>query len=348
MSPAPPQSTGSARNTPSPARNERPVRNKLWQRFALLSLTRIARYVQRIPRSRALRFGERFGDFAFTLCRLIIRRPYDYAHRNLRLTGMPHPGATFAEREAFLRRVFQHFGKGLVEFLRVPAVTHAEKESYTALTGYEHFQEALTSGKGVVIVTGHLGNWEHIASFAGKLGVPLTVVARETEEEGFAAWIKESRENAGYRVLHRGASLREILKILKRGEAIGILPDQNADDVFAPFFGIPAGTTTGPATLALYTGATIIYGHCVFDPGDNYHVRIYPPVEAVSTGNRVEDVSRITTRINQLLENDIRQYPEQWLWVHNRWKNAFEEGYRKRAWGGDIPEDILRRWNQED
>ena len=322
---------------------------RLWQRFAVIILLRLSAWLQHFPREKILRFGERFGRFAFFVCRYISRRPYQYAHRNLRLTGFPHPDATDAEKDAFIRRVLQSFSKGLMEFLRIPGARNEEMNSYTTAEGMEHYEAALAAGKGVIIVTGHFGNWEHFASFAARQGVPLTVVAREPEDPLFAAWVKNQREAAGYVVLYRGASMREILRILKRGEVIAILPDQNGDDIFVPLLGIPAGTTTGPATLALHTGAAIVPGYCAFQPDGTYHIRLLPAIDTSATGDRKADIARITAEINRFLEDAIRRYPDQWLWLHNRWKSAFDPYNRLRAWretNGEIPPEIARKWKE--
>ena len=160
-------------------------------------------------------------------------------------------------------------------------------------------------------------------------------------------------QNGGVTVARKGGPVRELLAILKRGDALGLLPDQNSGDLFAPFFGVPAGTVAGPATLALHTGAAIIPTYCVRLPDDRYRLMILPPIDTTATGDREADARRIMTDVNAALESVIRQYPDQWLWIHNRWKSAFEAENRSRAWpDGVSPEEnpvadvIWQRWQR--
>ena len=332
-----------AENATKPSAREAGTRR--WQRFLLAVLTRLSLYLQRAPREKALRFGERFGALAYLVCRYFVRRPYDYAQRNLLLTGFPRPNATKAERDAFIRRVFLHFGKGCAEFMRIGVVKDEDMISFTDAEGMEHFVNARKLGKGVVFVSGHFGNWEYIARYIALNDLPLTVVAREPEEPGFAAWVKNLREEAGYAVLYRGASLRGLLRVLKENEIVGILADQNGDDLFVPFLGLPAGTTVGPATLALRTGAALIIGHSILQPDGRYRTKILPPLDTHSTGDRSADIDRITREMNCCLEEMVRECPEQWLWLHNRWKSSFDKDNRARAWeNGEIPPEIMRKW----
>jgi len=318
-----------------------------WQRVVLAILTLLSKRLQRMPRAKAMRFGERLGAFIFAVNRLFVKRSHHYALRNLRLTQFPRPDATLAEREAFIRRVFIQFSKGLVDVLRGPSLTREELHRIVKAEGMEYTEEARRAGKGTIVITAHFGNWEMLGRYLAAEGIPLTVVAREPEDPAFAAWVHQMREGAGMSVAYRGRSVRELLSLLKANKAVGLLPDQNSGDVFTPFFGLPAGTATGPAALALHTGATLIPSYCVRLPDDTYRLLLLPPISTHATGDKNADILRITTEVNCVLESVIRQYPDQWLWLHNRWKSAFEEGNRERSWPDGLNHDIWRLWQGE-
>ncbi|GAB4457793.1 MAG: lauroyl acyltransferase [Armatimonadaceae bacterium] len=308
----------------------------------------LGRRFQQMPRRRAMRWGERIGNFVYTVSRVAFRRPHRYAHRNLRLTEFPHPEASAAERDRFIRQVFIHFTKSLVDFLRAPTLSTEEMCRIVRAEGVEHLHSALARGKGVLLITAHIGNWEMLGRYIVHLGCPLTVVAREPENPDFAAFVHRVRESGGYREMYRGSStVREMLTLLKRNEGVGLLPDQNSGDLFIPFFGVPAGTVAGPASLALHTGAALLPCYCVREPDDTYRLIILPPTDTAPSDDKQADSVRIMTEVNRILEDMVRQYPEQWLWIHNRWKSAFEEGNRARAFPEGLPDALAQRWTRD-
>lgn len=324
-----------------------PVNTQRWQRFILNIMLFAAQRFQQMPHHKAMQWGERLGKFAHFFTRNFAKRPQKYAHRNLHITGFPHPEMSGQERDAFIRHVFIQFAKSMVDFLRAPALTDVEIESLIRIEGLEHIHAAREKGKGFIVASAHLGNWELAARCLVREGWPITVVAREPENSDFAGYVRQMRESGGYRVLYRGSStIRQMLSLLRKNEGIALLPDQNSGDMFIPFFGIPAGTVAGPASLALHTGATLLVGYCVRLPDDTYIFRIHPPISTHSTGDKDADFHRIMTEVNQNLESAVREYPDQWLWIHNRWKSAFEEGNRNRAFPDGIPPDLWERWNQ--
>jgi KDO2-lipid IV(A) lauroyltransferase len=320
------------------------VSTRRWQKIVLALLRVISRALQRMPRHRAMAWGDRLGRFAHFITRHFVQRSQRYAHRNLILTEYPFPHASFADRDAFIQRVFIQFSKSMVDFLRGPVITPDSLTTLVKADGWEHVEAAQRHGKGIIFITAHMGNWEMLGRWLAAHGIPLTVVAREPEEPEFAAFIHEFRLNAGFQVAYRGESARELLRLLKAGKAIGLLPDQNSGDVFVPFFGVPAGTAEGPAALALHTGAVLIPSYCVRLPDDTYRLLLLPPIATDPTGDKEADKRRITTDVNQVLESVIREYPDQWLWLHNRWKSAFEDGNRARAWPNGLNATIQQRW----
>lgn len=296
-----------------------------------------------------MRFAVRLGHFAYA----IAGRQRKYAQRNLRLVGFPEPDTPPAERDRFIRSVFVSFAKSLVDFLRGPSLTPEALDALVRADGFEHITLALARGRGVILITAHMGNWELLGRWLAQHEVPLTVVGRDPEDPDFAAWVRKMREGGGMGVASKGGSVRELLGLLKKNQAVGLLPDQNSGDVFVPFFGVPAGTVAGPATLALHTGATLIPTYCVRLPDDTYRLMILPPISTESTGDKDTDVRRIMGDVNDALESVIRRYPSQWLWLHNRWKSVFEGSNHDRCWlaegnGGEAAyREALRRWQDD-
>lgn len=308
----------------------------------LRALTGMTGRVQKMDRPRALRLGANLGRVGFH----VARRARFTADRNLRLVH----GRTMSQRDrdAFVRQVFEEFGKTTIDFLRGPILdADAVDRLVPHVEGLEQFEEVRAAGKGIVLMTAHLGNWELFGRWASAHGVPMTVVARDPEDAALGAYVRRMRENAGLGVLSRGSSARDLLKVLKKGEVIGLLPDQNRGDVFAPFFGVPCGTPSGPAVLALHTGAALMAAYCVREPDDTYRILCLPPLEVVSTGDALADQTRIMTEANAILESVVKRYPTQWLWLHDRWKGTFQEQNRHRLPPGYDYDRLARRRNGE-
>ncbi|WP_395141259.1 lysophospholipid acyltransferase family protein [Armatimonas sp.] len=302
----------------------------VFQRFLAFTLEHLGHKVAQMPRAKALRLGTRLGRLSFWL----VKRPRTTSLRNLRL--IYGDALTQAQRQELTQKVFEHFGRVTLDFYR-SALRGDDNilELVTEIEGWENEASATGAGKGVIGVSGHLGNFEIFARYAAKRGVPLTVVARDPSDPVFGTLVKKIRLRGGYDVVSKGgASVRKLFVALKKGEAIGLLPDQNSGDTFIPFLGVPAGTTTGPAALSLKTGAPIVPSFCVMKPDTTYKIVVQEPLWP----QEGESETSLMARVNLALEEGIRQYPEQYLWLHNRWKSAFEEKNAPR-WptGYDLP-----------
>ncbi len=223
----------------------------------------------------------------------------------------------------------------VIEFLRGPLLKTPDDLDPLILSveGWdENVVPLLQEKRGVVICTAHFGNWEMLGRYIVSRGVPLTVVVRNPEDEEFSAWAKRMREGAGFSVAAKGESAKKLLTVLKRGDALGILPDQSSGDVFVPFFGIPTGTAAGPALLAGRTNAGIVPCWCFCDPAQGYRYRLVfeSTIPVPDTGDKQADLATVMTQVNKRLETRIRKTPEQWLWLHDRWKATFETHNRER------------------
>jgi Kdo2-lipid IVA lauroyltransferase/acyltransferase len=278
-----------------------------------------------IPRSGALAVG-RF--VAWTTYHLS-KRLRAIATHNLKLAL---PELQPSEREQIVRGVFANLGRLLAEFCQLPRLTSENVSERVIYDGYENFGRALKRGQGVLFLTAHYGAWELCPYAHALYGHPLKFVVRPIDNPLVDELVNGYRMGSGNQVIEKKNSLKEILVTLKRGDAVGILIDQNTfreAGVFAPFFNIPACTTTSLATIALRTGAAIVPGVLIWDKHLRKHqLRFEPPVELVQTGNKQQDILTNTTRCNQVLEELVRKHPDQWLWVHRRWKTR-PEGERE-------------------
>jgi len=218
--------------------------------------------------------------------------------------------------------VFRHFGRVTADFMRTPIRTKEEVLD-AEVEGMDILRQVHAEGKGVMIITAHYGNWERFAHWFTVNGFTLNVVARDANQGGVNDRVKALREAAGANVMSRGNSARAILGRLKVGDLVGILNDQNAGDCYVPFFGKPCGTVLGPAVLHLRTGAPLIPSYFTrLGPG-KYKAKFFEPVLA---DDFERDQIKITARLNEILEGVVRENPEQWLWMHDRWKSARQEG----------------------
>jgi Kdo2-lipid IVA lauroyltransferase/acyltransferase len=236
--------------------------------------------------------------------------------------GAAHPAWSDEEIERMVRRNFRHCGQTLAEFLAMPQWSSAEIAKRVELRGMHHLDAALSRGRGALLVTAHYGNWELMAARVVKAGYPVSVIARDADDPPTNALINWIRGACGYRVISRRNATRPALECLRRNEPLGILLDQNtvSGEVYVDFFGHLAATATGPAILALRTGAPLIP---LFDRRreDGTHVvELQPPLEWAPTGDRAQDVLRITAQLTHAIERQIRAEPSQWFWIHNRWK----------------------------
>lgn len=243
------------------------------------------------------------------------------ATRNLNL-AFPH--WTSEQTRAVVRGVFRNFGRLLVEFARLPKLNRDNISQVVVYDGFDHYAESLRRGNGTLFLTAHYGAWE-LCPFAHALyGHPLKFVVRPIDNPYVDRLVNAYRTASGNQVIRKKDSLREMLRTLKRNEGVGILIDQNTTrdaGVFVDFFGLPACTTTVLAALALRTGATVIPGVLIWDSARKIHrLHFEPPVEIVQTGDTRADILENTARFNKILEGLVRQHPDQWLWVHRRWK----------------------------
>ena len=250
-------------------------------------------------------------------------------HRRLRRVGMRNldlafPAKSRKEKKRILRGVFISLGRLLAEFTLFPRYTKENVSRTVIYEGFQNFAEAHARGKGVVFLTAHFGGWE-VSSFIHSLhGYPMNIVVRPLDNPLLNDLVD------GYRTLHGNRSFskqdyaRGLLKALRKGEIIGILMDTNMtppQGAFVDFFGVPACTATGIARVALHTDAAVVPAFCVWDkPLGKYKMCFEPAIKLVRSGDDEADAIANTAAFTKVIERYATKYPDQWLWVHRRWK----------------------------
>jgi Kdo2-lipid IVA lauroyltransferase/acyltransferase len=243
------------------------------------------------------------------------------AEFNLRLA---FPEWDDEQRQTTIRGMVRNLGWMAAEFARLPRYTKENIEQVVILDGHENFLEGQRRGKGVLYLTGHIGAWE-LSSFAHALyGFPLHYMARPLDNFRADGLVNRYRCLSGNRPIFKNDSARVLLKILRDAGTVGILADQNTmpeEGVFVDFFGTPACTTTGLARVALHTDAAVVPGYAYWDADiGKYRLRFEPAVSLSRSGDSEYDVFVNTQKFAKVIEGIIRKHPEQWVWVHARWK----------------------------
>jgi KDO2-lipid IV(A) lauroyltransferase len=277
----------------------------------------VARPLGWMPRRLARLLG---GILAWSAYRLLgrLRR---VGMRNLELAV---PGLPDAERDRILRGVFRHLGWQLVEFCRMTRYSQENTKGWLRTEGLENYLAAQDRGKGVLVLTGHLGAWELSSFYHSLMGHPMGMVIRRLDNRRLDEYVNGIRCLHGNRVLHKDDFARDLLRAMRAGNTVGILMDTNMtppQGVFVNFFGIEACTASGLARVALKTGAAVLPGFALWEPSEGQYVLHFgPELDFARSGDAEADILAATQKCNDALESWIRRYPDQWLWIHRRWK----------------------------
>ena len=278
----------------------------------------VAAVVRLLPRRLVLALGRGLGRLWGALDRRHLRVAAD----NLR---QAFPDWDEARVLATARAVYAHFGAVILDLLWMAGRPAEELLALADLEGVEHLQNARASGRGVVAPSGHLGNWEiQAVASVPKVG-NVAMIARPLDNLELDERLNRLRTSTGNTVIYKQKALARVIRTLREGGIVAILIDQNMqakDGVFVRFFGRPACTTTVAAALALKTGCAIVPVHCLLQPNGRYRMIYGPPVEWPRTGRRDEDVVALTQHLTAIIESWVRETPEQWLWLHRRWKTT--------------------------
>jgi KDO2-lipid IV(A) lauroyltransferase len=250
-------------------------------------------------------------------------------HARLRQVGMRNLALVFpekseSERARILRGEFASLGRQLAEVCKFPAYTLENVEQVVVYDGLENYERAYARGKGVLFLTAHFGGWE-LSAFTHSLhGHWMHVVVRAMDNVYLDRLIRKYRTMHGNQIVEKDDFVRGLLAAMKAGEVVGILMDTNMtppQGIFVDFFGIPACTASGLARIALRTDAAVVPTFTIWDQQlGKYRLRFDPAVELARTGELESDIHANTQKFTSMIEDYVRKYPEQWLWVHRRWK----------------------------
>ena len=290
-----------------------------WLEYAALRLLVFVLGV--LPRTAARACGAAIGGLAWRVAGGLRKT----GRRNL---AMALPEKTGAERDAILRGMFRSLGWQIAEFCQMPRYTVEEASRFIRYEGLENYLAARDKGKGVLVLTGHLGAWELSSFFHSLRGMPMALVIRRLDNPLVDRFVNGIRSLHGNRVIHKDDFARGLLTAMLAGETVGILMDTNMtppQGVFVPFFGVNACTASGLARVALRTEAAVLPGFLLWHEEEKRYVLHFgEELTLVKTGDAAADVLANTALFAEATERYIRRYPDQWLWVHRRWKTRPE------------------------
>lgn len=278
-------------------------------------------FISLLPRPLAIAFGIGVAKLAYPFLGSLRRT----GHRNLEIA---FPEKSKKERETLLVKSFDNLGRMLGEVSQFPRATRTSlaklTDFYISPETLALHEKAKAEGRGTIVVTPHLGNWEMLVFSYSALESPISYLARPLDNPKIEDLTVKLRTRFGNRPINKTNSVIPAVEVLRRGEILGILADVNAhpkEGVFVPFFGVPACTSTGVAMLALRANAIIIPICGVWDaPSKRYKIIHGDVIEPARTGDRKKDVLDTTAAFTSVIEGFIRRYPDQWIWIHKRWK----------------------------
>ena len=233
------------------------------------------------------------------------------------------PEASAREVDALVREAYGHFGEVLVETALLPKLgRQAILDLFRETEGFEPIEAAHAAGKGIILITGHFGNWELAGAYVAARGIPIEVIVRRMNNPLFDSYITRTRAGAGMIVVHDHDAVRRTPRAFKAGHAVAFVADQGVlglASTFVPFFGRPAKTPRGPAVFAMRFRLPTFFVAAVREPDGKYRC-VATPVEIPDTGDREADVDTVVARYTGILESWVRKYPGQYFWHHRRWK----------------------------
>ena len=257
--------------------------------------------------------------------------PY-FARKELKL-AVRHLTIAFGsekEEKEILRlahETFRQIAMNFVDTVRIRIMSHDDVIKVCVPHHFDRLRDAMKKGHGVIVLASHTGCWEFSGAYLAVKGIPLSAVVRRLYDPRFEDMLIETREYTGIYVISRGEGTRDIVRVLKKGDVVGILVDQDTKvkGVFVDFFGRHAHTATAPALLSLRYNSPIIPVLTYRDKEHRHHVCIGEPVTIESTGDIEQDIIEITAKCSRVTEQFIREHPEQWVWFHERWKTKPEK-----------------------
>lgn len=282
----------------------------------------LLRAINILPRKLALFLGETLGSLAY----LIVRKERHRSITNLdRAFGKEF---SYRRKKEIARGCFITFGRSIMEAMRMRKHYHRQIKQNIEVIGEENLRRAYDRGNGVVTITGHIGNFELLAAWSAQAGYKSAALGRELYDKRLDKMLIANRTDLGLVNVRSDDSPRTILRTLKDGYILGILIDTDSFRVageLTPFFGRPAKTPIGPTQLGLMAGAAFVPVFCLSFPGGKYKLIVGEELVPDSRERTRENVYRITCQMTNVIEDIVRQYPDQWIWMHDRWHTKPEE-----------------------
>jgi KDO2-lipid IV(A) lauroyltransferase len=276
----------------------------------------LARLLRLLPHNASLVVGENLGYLVY-----LLKIRTEVTRDNLRRA---FPDYNEEQIEKIVLGCYRHFGALLAEFARLPLLRSENIGDFVETDDRSVLDESQARGKGGIVVSGHLGNWELMGASTAVLGYPVSYVVTDQQNPKVDRFMDQLRESAGVRIIKRKDAIKGIIKAMRNNELVAILSDQDAHEAgaFVPFFGRPASTPRGAATFALRTGSDLIFVES-YRQGRGKLKVIHEFVSLeVLPDDRDAAVHELTRRITARLEEAVRRHPEQWFWMHRRWKTS--------------------------
>jgi KDO2-lipid IV(A) lauroyltransferase len=279
----------------------------------------ISRFFSALPLHAALAVGRRLG----WVYGYVIRYHHRDATEALRRS---FPQKTAAELRHILKTMYLNLGMNVAEEFRMRRVTDQYLHDYVSWEGEEHVRETLAKGKGLLVLTAHMGNWDLLCSIAPRFNYPTTIITKNIKNDSINQFWMESRKRFGLKFVPAHNSYRQCLAALRKNEIVGFALDQNMirpEGIFVDFFGKPACTTPGLAFMAAQSGAAVVPAFMLRQPDGRHLVRALPPIPP-PPDRKPETILAYTQLYTRVIEDMIRQYPDQWIWLHRRWRTVPE------------------------
>jgi KDO2-lipid IV(A) lauroyltransferase len=292
---------------------------KLKNDFIYASIRILMAIIEFLPRDLALKLAGMLGEMAA----MIDAKERRLAEENLRRAY----GQSWSEEKIKLvaRECFVQIARNAADVIRSRRWNEDDLKALIDVEGMEHFDNAMKQGRGVVAITGHIGNFELSAAYFGMIKrTPISVIGRKLYDPRLDELVVENRERFGLEVIASDASAKRVYSVLKKGRMLGVLMDLDSTRVagyFVPFFGVPAKTAAGPFLIGRRTGSPVVPLALFRTEDDRYLLKILPAFDIPVTDNKEEDVKSALLRCNRALEELINYDPTQWAWIHNRWKS---------------------------
>lgn len=296
---------------------QKKLKNWLIYRFILILIT----FLNLLPRRLSLFIGGSLGKLAY----LILPESRSTTLQNLKI-AFPEKNSGRGQapplRKRLSLKVFESLGKNAVDAVRLPKMSWEEIQKITKVEGIEHLEKAYSQGRGVMGVTGHIGNFELLAAYVSLRGYKLSAIGRELYDPRLDELLIKNRQKMGVQNIYSTAGVKEVIRVLNSGRMIGVLIDQDTSRVkgiYVDFFGRKARTPVGPVVLALKLNVPIVPMAVIQTREGNYKIYVREEIKPLAGKTKEENIYYLTQKCTEFLEQVIREYPDQWVWMHKRW-----------------------------